>query len=221
MKFLIIFLTVLSCFGAQQPPATWQLYKWALNGNGDYTPVSAPGSGGDVATFAFGASTKPYAAFLTTIVDTNLLGDLTGKQLTATVSVSGSATFVYGGQFSWNSNSTVPANTRLYFSTSAATYDIDIANTNSTAFWWSHYGVCVITNGAGGIIADTFTPSHWSDANGHPGDDPGYIDAFNAAVANVQQIGVSFGGGSFFDCGVALWPHTGSASFHLVSFTAN
>lgn len=67
-------------------------------------------------------------------------------------------------------------------------------------------------------LTDTFDPAHWSDAFGHSAADPNYTAAFLAAIANVQQIGVSFGGGCFFDVGIAVLPNTGTAVFHLISY---
>jgi hypothetical protein len=61
--------------------------------------------------------------------------------------------------------------------------------------------------------------SNWSDFYGHFGNDPAYAAGFNAAVANVTEIGLSFGGGCFFENGVGTTD--GSGTFTLNSYTSN
>jgi hypothetical protein len=46
-----------------------------------------------------------------------------------------------------------------------------------------------------------------------------YAAAFQQAVKDVQMIGVSFGGGCFFENGVGIQPGTGSGSFRLMDFS--
>lgn len=208
------------------PPNTpWVLYSWANNGN--YVPSSAPAQPGDISTFSFPVAKRNVAfpSFLTTTVDSGVLGDLTGKTITVNLnlSVTGNPQFCYGGNTPWSSWNLggLPANTRLYFSTNAATYNLQDANINENAYWWSSgpSAWTVISATTGNVVlTDTFDPSHWSNAQGHSAADPNYTAAFLAAVANVRQIGVSFGGGSFFDVGIAVLPNTGTAQFHLVSY---
>jgi hypothetical protein len=212
--------------GPPAPSSPWLLYSWANNGN--YNPSSAFGSGGDLSTFSFPAAKRNVAfpAFLTTTVDSAVLGDLTGKTISATVSLTttGTPVFIYGGNTpwsSWNTTCPVPANTRLYISTNPAAYDLQDASQNENDYWWSSGPNAAATiNASTGtvVLTDTFDPTHWSNAQGHSAADPVYTAAFQAAVANVRQIGVSFGGGCFFDVGVAVKPNTGTAAFHLISY---
>jgi hypothetical protein len=67
----------------------------------------------------------------------------------------------------------------------------------------------------------SFDPQNWSDFYGHFGNDPAYADAFDAAVRNVEFVGLSFGGGCFFQNGVGIEPGTGSGTFRLLSFLVN
>jgi len=60
--------------------------------------------------------------------------------------------------------------------------------------------------------------ANWSDYYGHYGNDPAYSAGFNAAVSNVTQIGLSFGGGCFFENGVGT--SDGSGIFTLNTYTA-
>lgn len=64
-----------------------------------------------------------------------------------------------------------------------------------------------------------FSGGEWSDYFGHFGNNPAYAAAFAAAVKDVQMIGLSFGGGCFFENGVGIVPGTGSGSFRLMDFT--
>jgi hypothetical protein len=57
--------------------------------------------------------------------------------------------------------------------------------------------------------------SQWSDFYGHFGNDPAFSGGFAAAVSNVTEIGLSFGGGCFFESGVGA----PDATFTLTSFT--
>lgn len=203
------------------PPSTpWVLFSWANNGN--YNPSSAPNQ-----TFQFPTAKRNVAfpAFLTTTTVTNVLGDLSGQTITATItlSVTGNPQFCYGGNTPWSSWNLggLPANTRLYFSTNPSAYNLNDAAQNESDYWWSSAPSAwtVISAATGTVtLTDTFDPAHWSNAQGHSASDPNYTAAFQSAVANVRQIGVSFGGGSFFDVGIAVLPNTGTAIFHLVSY---
>ena len=59
--------------------------------------------------------------------------------------------------------------------------------------------------------------ANWSDFYGHFGNDPGYSAGFAAAASDVTMIGLSFGGGCFFENGVGT--DDGSGTFTLNSFT--
>lgn len=212
--------------GGPQPSTPWVLYSF---GNGQqYTPSGAAGIDGDIATFNFpkAKGNAKFPTFLTTIVDTNILGDLAGKTLLATleISVIGNPIFVYGGQGDWNNCPSPPANARLYFSTNAAGFNLQESVQHENGYWWSHTGVVIISATTGlATISDTFAPEHWSNANGHAANEnQAYTDAFNAAIANVRQIGVACSGACFFDVGVAIQNISGTAAtFHLISYSAD
>jgi len=208
MKPILLFLTALSCFGAQQPPATWQWFSW--NGN-KYTAHDAA-----TTNFAFPQNSYfPTAAFLTTTVNTNVLGDLTGKTFFAnyTVAASPDCVFWFGGQGRFN-NGPLPPNTRFFFSTSSATYSLKAAQQNEDAYWFSTNYV-MLTNGTFFLIT-TIDPTTFSNAQGHTGTE--HSAAFSAAVANVRQAGLCYGGGSFSDVGCSVSP--GTATFQLNSLLA-
>ena len=72
-----------------------------------------------------------------------------------------------------------------------------------------------LTGNGTATLTVPLTPSQWSDWNGQNG--ASVTAAFNAAVAKVSQIGLSFGGGCFFENGVTTTD--GSGTFALTNFS--
>jgi hypothetical protein len=56
----------------------------------------------------------------------------------------------------------------------------------------------------------------WSDYFGHFGNQPAYKAGFEEAISNITDVGVSFGGGCFFENGVG--ETNGSGTFTLNTF---
>ena len=147
----------------------------------------------------------------------DLLGDMSGKSLSATVGV----TVTNGTQFTYYGEPDGcgrPANVRFYFQTDTS------GKFEETDYWWSNpVSVDLQTLAAGGdatlnaLISD---PTQWSDFYGHFGSDPSYTAAFMRATKDVELIGLSFGGGCFFENGVGIQGGTGSGYFRLMDFTA-
>lgn len=218
---LFLFLSSLFvCGAAPFPSSDFVLYKW--HSSGQYRPYDASSAGGDIATFSFPQTGRnvAYPAFLTTTTVTNVLGNLTGQTVSATLTLTttGNPGFRYGGQGVWNFGS-LPAHTRLFFSTSSASYSSAGYKACPSCYWWSTTAWVALNASTGtATISDVLDPSHWSNANGQPGSS--LPAEFSAAIANVQQIGVAYGGGSFYDVGVAITNGTGTATFHLISFEA-
>lgn len=149
-----------------------------------------------------------------------LYGNLTGKRLTAVCEVTGDQNYVFGGWATWNTSRVRPANVRLYFTSTQTIYTSAQSSRWSTNFWWCN-APTGWTNLPG--LTGTFTlqapldPSLWSDGLGRWGNDPFYAQGWSNCVANVAQIGLSFGGGSFYDCGVSN-TNQPSNLFRLISF---
>jgi hypothetical protein len=144
----------------------------------------------------------------------NLLGDLTGKTITARVGVTvdPTAVFKYYGEPDGCGRQ---ANVRFYFQTDTG------GKFEETDYWWSNpisVDLDALKSGDQ-TISVTIAPSNWSDFYGHAGSDAGYTDAFNAAVQDVQTVGLSFGGGCFFENGVGIEPGTGSGVFRLMDYS--
>ncbi len=230
-KLAFILLLVMTSIGLGQTGAwakpsssPWSMFLF--ENSSKYVGVSAPGTGSDLATFSFPFASVNHPslpAFLTTTSVSSLLGNLTGKTVSATISVTvaGAPVFTYGGQGTWNTGS-LPANSRFFFSTSANTYTLSQSNNNPTNYWWSNPVSVVLDDQTGtALLTVSLDPGNWSDGSGQFGSDPLAMPGFVSAVQNVGQIGLAFGGGSFFDVGVALVPSTGTADFHLLDYQVN
>jgi len=229
-KILVLLAFATSTFAAKPPgggvTTPWFQTQWTSSSA--WVTVNAPASSGNVGSFTFPTYTyrssgRLVTSFLTTTTDTNLLGNITGKTITATLSVVAffGTEFGYGGMLNsrgdgpgWNTG-TMPANCRIFLTTYPGTYSNTYADAHANDFWWTHEGVAVIDDMTGTVtITATLDPAQWSNASGQFD-----ATAFNAAITNVRQIGLAFGGGSFFDVGVGVLQDTGSASFYLNSFT--
>jgi hypothetical protein len=170
----------------------WTVYNYNPSGRA-LSPEPAQYDG-TTASFTFVPSL--FAALLTT-GDKSLTGDLTGKTLNDTVTVSGATgTFVtQNGGGCGN-----PPAVRFYFTTPGFAY---------TNFWWSNPVSYVLANGTATLTAPLTDPSQWSDWNGQNGSTQ--VAGFDAAVAKVHEIGLSYGGDCFFENGATV--NSGTATF--------
>ena len=142
-----------------------------------------------------------------------LLGDLSGKTITANFTISGvTGDFTYYGEGTSSNTCGTPASTHLYFETSNAT------GFDETHYWWSNPTSATLANGTV-TVTTTVTGADWSDFYGHLGNDPLYSAGFAAAASHVTTIGLSFGGGCFFENGVGTTD--GSGTLTLNSFTTS
>jgi hypothetical protein len=186
-------LAVLAAAPALADSSSWKVYDY--NPSGQALAPSAPSSvAGNNVTFDFSAN---YTALLTSS-DKSLTGDLTGKTLTDTVSWTDPA-----GMFKdQNNGGCTPDNqtVRFYFASPGFAF---------THFWWSNPASVTL---AGATATATITvpldTTGWSDFNGQPA--TSVPAAFSAAVAKVSTVGLSFGGGCFFENGVTTTDGLGS-----------
>jgi hypothetical protein len=193
--------------------SNWKLGYYNPSGRALST-ASVTGTAPALATFNF--TNQPNTALLITDQGSNksgVLGDLTTKSVSSTFTVSGlstGASFTYYGEPD-ASGGTTPY-VRYYFQTSKG------GGFNETQYWWSNpVAVALTDNGTFTVPAVSFNGADWSDFYGHFGSDPAYSAAFSAAVSDVTTIGLSFGGGDFFENGVGTTDGTGTFTLNSYS----
>jgi hypothetical protein len=202
--------------GSDNAASKWKVWTYNPSNRAFKGSVPATTSGNVVATFAFPLS--PDTALLITDHGSykgTLLGDLTGKTVKATVSASApGGLFTYYGQGTPDNPCGTPASVRFFFQTKSP------ASFAETDYWWSNpvFKPLATIPTATPMSAPLSDGHQWSDFNGHFGDDPVYAAAFQEAVKNVTSVGLSFGGGCFFENGVGA-PNGGS--FTLWSFSTS
>lgn len=174
-------------------PKWWQYY---YRPSGNHLSRTQASYSQGTASFSFAAAV--YTALLISR-DQSLTGNLTGDTLTDTVTVSG-ATSQFVSQNGGSCTPGYPA-VRFYFSEPG-----QFANTH---YWWSNQESYTLANGSATLTASLADPSQWSDWNGQSGSSN--PTGFYAAVANVRWIGLSYGGGCFFENGATVY--SGSALF--------
>lgn len=196
--------------GGGSPASGWHVGYYTPSTHGTLSYAEAP-SGGGIASLNF--TSQDNTALLVTdqkAQNPTLLGDLTNKSVSASFTISGVAgVFTYYGEPSCGGTT---ANVRYFFQTSNA------GGFDETHYWWSNPVSLALTNGPFTLPTVSMSGSNWSDYYGHFGSDPLYSAGFNAAVSNVTEIGVSFGGGCFFENGVGT--SDGSGTFTLNSYIA-
>ncbi len=188
--------------------SNWHVDVYTSSGN-TLSQASAAKTADALATFQF--TTAANTALLINTQGSqkgSLLGDLAGKTVTATFTINGSGDpfICYGGC------GPSPASARLFFETSSA------GGFDATHYWWSNPGgTTELANGSFTLTAKV-SPDQWSDEDGHEGSFSASARAgFAAAAANVTGIGLSFGGGGFFENGVGAPDST----LTLTSFTVS
>ena len=193
---------------AAGPASHWQIGSYTPSGQ-NLSFASAPSAApSGIASLNF--TNQSNTALLVTKNKAkfpDLLGDLTNKTVTATFTVRHANTFTYGGE---PDGSGLPATVRLFFETNNA------GGFDSTHYWWSNPASEVLRNGTFTVTA-AIDPALWSDWNGQIG--TSVPDKFEDAASNVTMIGLSFGGGYFFENGVGTTD--GSGTFILSSYTAS
>jgi len=201
-----------SAAAASNPASQWHVGYYTPSPHGALSFSQAPSAPNALAALNF--TNSPDTALLVTkqkAKNGSLLGDMTGKTVSATFTISGAnSAFTYYGEGTDSNPCGTPANTRLYFETSNAG---GFAYTN---YWWSNPSSAVLANGTWTVTAP-LTGGSWSDWNGQDGITESA--GFAKAVKNVTAIGLSFGGGCFFENGVGT--ADGSGKLTLSSYSAN
>jgi hypothetical protein len=204
-----LMLTLVASVAMAAPAAQWKVYTYNSSGQAYASKIATTYTTGR----GFDFLSTPDTALLTTSQDKSLLGDLTGKTLTAEFTITGAnTTFTYYG--APDGCNTAPA-VRLYFEgNSKGKFTMDTAGFSK--FWWSNPEARTLAvSGSTVTISVPLTTAGWSDWGGELAS--AVPAAFDKAVASVSSVGVSFGGGCFFANGVGV--SAGSAQFILTSYT--
>jgi hypothetical protein len=185
----------------------WKIYSYNASGRALSSKAAPAGTG---STAEFDVLPTPDDALLAMKASGSPDSSIVGKTLTATFAITGEGTFTYWGEGSADNPCAYPANTRLYFNTANGPFAY-------TKYWWANPDNAILTVSPGlGTVTANVTPAMWSDWNGQNGTTD--VAAFNEAASNPDLIGLSFGGGCFFENGVGI---DGSATFKLLTFTIN
>jgi hypothetical protein len=192
----------------------WTVYDYNPS-NQAIAPRNSPNSmpamtTGNTTSFPF--KLNIYTALLTT-TDRSLTGDLSSKKLNVTVSVDGGA-----GTFQDQHNGGCSPDekyVRFYFASPKASGTTGTGTTGFyTQFWWSNpIHVPLTTDPQDPLMISQMVnaPSIWSDWNGQRGDSSlEVLEAFDVAIQNVKTVGLSFGGGCFFENGVTISDGSGT-----------
>jgi hypothetical protein len=212
LRLLVLVLATAAIGLWSSVPALADASTWKL---GYYTPSdqtlsmsnAAPGDG--IASLGF--TEQDSTALLVTTHGASkgsTLGDLTGETIAATFQISGAiGAFTYWGEGTPDNPCASPASVRFFFETDNG------GGFAYTHFWWSNPTSTPLANGTFTLTA-TVEPSEWSDWDGQMGSTQ--AAGFADAASNVTLIGLSFGGGCFFENGVGTVD--GSGTFTLDSF---
>ncbi|MDE3164792.1 MAG: hypothetical protein KGN36_03225, partial [Acidobacteriota bacterium] len=197
---------------AQMGAPKWKVYDYNPSNRAFQSRVASVAPTGGV---SFDFLTAPNSAVFATnhpSYQGTLLGDLTGKSAYAQVgvTVAPGTTFQYYGEP--DACGGTKAFVRFYFETSTSG---KFAETN---YWWSNPVAIDLASLVAGdqTMTVALTADKWSDYYGHFGTQ--YPAEFAAAVKDVESMGLSFGGGCFFENGVGV--SSGGGIFRLVTIAA-
>jgi hypothetical protein len=180
---------------------TWKLYSFNSSGRALRAQKVSFETATNTVSFTFPETAD--AAYLTSS-KVGEFGDLTNQTLHGTASITNVAPGTTFANYPGCTGSSGDPTVGLYFSTKAT------GGFNPAVYWWSTKRVPLATIINTPTVLDTaLAQGMWTDYYGHS--DPA---AFAAAVKNVVDWGVSFGGDCFYANGVGT--PSGSADFSLV-----
>jgi len=169
-------------------------------------------------------ATGPSPTFVNYLLNNFTVALTEASTITATINVvPTSGTPVFVGDTFGGINGATPAFVRLFIEAnlpSDGSATCVGGNQNVNNFWWADVDFYTFTDGgSGGTVAMTVSlnPANWSGICGHPAS----ADAagFDLALANIKQVGLSFGSDFFFASGVGVDGTTGTANFQLLDYT--
>jgi len=211
MKKLLLLIPILCLAGKPGGGGGGGTLGWKIltTNERSWSPANAPApSQGDVATCPISAVNANYTAFLVT----NLVGNILGKTITATFTVtptSGDPGYVWG-LYQIDGYGTVAA-ARLYFSSRT-----DYSNTRNVETYWFASNGTIVDDALGTVTISTIVqPMNWSHSNGCNGSI--CLTEFMNAAQGCITVGIALGSDHFYDLGIAT--RNGTATLHLQDFT--
>jgi hypothetical protein len=222
MTAALLLVSVVSIVGVSAASQKWTLsyYEGDL---GPLTELAANPQGKSISTFEFTAT--PDQALLTSDANGYVKkGNLLGKTVTATISITGPAGTTFVGYDECLGG--LPPTVRFYFDTklelgAETTFQEDLYENQ---LWWSNpvsisLADVFAAGPAGTTLSVTFSPANWSNLVGAFGDDlvAPYSSDFSTAASNVSKVGFSFGSGCSFAFGDGSAP--AGAMFNLMKFS--
>jgi hypothetical protein len=183
----------------------------------DINKADALSTGGVQFPFQTSTTAGPWdgTGWFSAYLKTNYNRDLTGKLISATVTVFAAPGTAFWTRSSTCANTGIDAYVRLEFQSATGNYD-------ASDYWWStganSLRLSAIANSGPQVLSfSTADPSAWSNIDGQTGlQNPA---GFAAALKNVKEIGVAFGSTCRYASGVNV--SGGTALFQLNSYTVS
>lgn len=195
----VVCLCALAPVAVMAVSTTWKLYSFNASGHQLRSQKVAYDTATNTVSFTFPET--PDAAYLTT-VKVGAFGNLTGQTLKGTASITASPDATFANDPGCTGDTSTPT-VGLFFTTKAT------GQFDPSTYWWSSRRVPLSALVNNPTALDTpLTAGLWTNYLGQT--DPA---GFAAAVMNVVDYGVSFGGDCFFANGAGT--PTGTADFSL------
>jgi len=138
-------------------------------------------------------------------------------EINATINIEASFATIFDFHTAPDNTCDAPPSVRLFFQRKG---DDMTASENNTEYyrWWSVPAHYVLYDGAAILKGDLTRPQDWTSVLGKRGDaSPAATALFKAAINDLANVGVTFGGGCFYGHGVFV--RQGYAKFNMTAFT--
>ena len=212
-----------------QTGSQWAVFEQTTlpNGKLNFRPAAhADAIAGGGVQFPMPDATSGSPTFVNYLLNNFTVALTESSSITATINVvPTSGVPVFLGDTFGGANLATPAFVRLFIEAnlpSDGSATCVGGNQNVENFWWADVDSYTFTpGGSGGPITLTVSlnPANWSGICGNPASaDPA---GFDLAIANIKQVGLSFGSGFFFASGVGVDGTTGGANFQLLSYSVS
>lgn len=227
MAVVVVLLPGLSSgAGMTTGPTPWTIYEQTTlpNGNLNFYPA------GHGTMFVMPDATSTSPTYLNYVMRNQIASLAETNTFAATFTLTatlGSPSFLgdtFGGL-----NLATPAYVRLFFQSNLPATIPTTSNCvgpghNDNNYWWADAASYTFPSAPSSLsgsltvsLSAQLSPSAWSNICGGVGD--ANVAAFDSALGNITQVGLSFGSGYFFASGVGVDGSTGSVTFQLTSFT--